>query len=45
MNRIKKIQNKKYNNNEFITNDKNSNCNKTNSLEQYFIKKKNRNYY
>nr|QFQ45925.1 hypothetical chloroplast RF1 [Sonerila plagiocardia] len=36
-NRIKKIQNKKDNNNEFITNDRNSNCNKTNSLNKLFV--------
>nr|QFQ48528.1 hypothetical chloroplast RF1 [Barthea barthei] len=37
MNRIKKIQNKKDNNNEFITNDRNSNCNKTNSLNKLLV--------
>nr|QFQ48780.1 hypothetical chloroplast RF1 [Phyllagathis dispar] len=37
MNRIKKIQNQKDNNNEFITNDRNSNCNKTNSLNKLLV--------
>nr|YP_009737634.1 Ycf1 [Blastus pauciflorus]QHV41488.1 Ycf1 [Blastus pauciflorus] len=37
MNRIKKIQNQKDNNNEFITNDRNSNCNKTNSLNTLLV--------
>nr|YP_010554078.1 Ycf1 protein [Tigridiopalma exalata]UTM98822.1 Ycf1 protein [Tigridiopalma exalata] len=37
MNRIKKIQNKKDNNNEFITNDRNSNCNKKNSLNKLLV--------
>nr|UTM94595.1 Ycf1 protein [Kerriothyrsus sp. 795] len=37
MNRIKKIQNQKDNNNEFITNDRNSNCNKTNSLNKLLL--------
>nr|YP_010553642.1 hypothetical chloroplast RF1 [Anerincleistus quintuplinervis]UTM97781.1 hypothetical chloroplast RF1 [Anerincleistus quintuplinervis] len=37
MNRIKKIQNQKDNNNEFITNDRNSNCNKTNSLNKSLV--------
>nr|YP_010552451.1 Ycf1 protein [Allomorphia sulcata]UTM95547.1 Ycf1 protein [Allomorphia sulcata] len=37
MNRIKKIQNQKDNNNEFITNDRNSNCNKTNSLKKLLV--------
>nr|QFQ47352.1 hypothetical chloroplast RF1 [Sonerila borneensis] len=36
-NRIKKIQNQKDNNNEFITNDRNSNCNKTNSLNKFLV--------
>nr|QFQ38954.1 hypothetical chloroplast RF1 [Phyllagathis stenophylla] len=37
MNRIKKIQNQKDNNNEFIINDRNSNCNKTNSLNKLLV--------
>nr|YP_009319618.1 Ycf1 [Rhexia virginica]APA18650.1 Ycf1 [Rhexia virginica] len=37
MNRIKKIQNKKDNNNQFITNYKNSNCKKTNSINKLFV--------
>nr|QFQ47100.1 hypothetical chloroplast RF1 [Phyllagathis rufa] len=37
MNRIKKIQNQKDNNNEFITNDRNRNCNKTNSLNKLLL--------
>nr|QFQ46932.1 hypothetical chloroplast RF1 [Anerincleistus sertulifer] len=37
MNRIKKIQNQKDNNNEFITNDRKSNCNKTNSLNKLLV--------
>nr|YP_010553891.1 hypothetical chloroplast RF1 [Bredia reniformis]UTM98635.1 hypothetical chloroplast RF1 [Bredia reniformis] len=37
MNRIKKIQDQKDNNNEFITNDRNSNCNKTNSLNKLLV--------
>nr|QFQ40214.1 hypothetical chloroplast RF1 [Phyllagathis longearistata] len=37
MNRIKKIQNQKDNNNEFVTNDRNSNCNKTNSLNKLLV--------
>nr|YP_010550690.1 hypothetical chloroplast RF1 [Phyllagathis elliptica]UTM92835.1 hypothetical chloroplast RF1 [Phyllagathis elliptica] len=37
MNRIKKIQNQKDNNNEFITNDRNSNCNKTTSLNKLLV--------
>nr|QFQ47184.1 hypothetical chloroplast RF1 [Allomorphia sp. Liu 681] len=37
MNRIKKIQNQKDNNNEFITNDRNSNCNKTNYLNKLLV--------
>nr|UTM98991.1 hypothetical chloroplast RF1 [Phyllagathis sp. 814] len=37
MNRIKKIQNQKDNNNEFITNDRNSNCNKKNSLNKLLV--------
>nr|QFQ39878.1 hypothetical chloroplast RF1 [Blastus dunnianus] len=37
MNRIKKIENQKDNNNEFITNDRNSNCNKTNSLNKLLV--------
>nr|YP_010553116.1 Ycf1 protein [Gravesia laxiflora]YP_010553211.1 Ycf1 protein [Gravesia rosea]YP_010553306.1 Ycf1 protein [Gravesia subglobosa]UTM97255.1 Ycf1 protein [Gravesia laxiflora]UTM97350.1 Ycf1 protein [Gravesia rosea]UTM97445.1 Ycf1 protein [Gravesia subglobosa] len=37
MNRIKKIQNQKYNNNEFLTNDRNSNCKKTNSLNKLLV--------
>nr|YP_009319449.1 Ycf1 [Opisthocentra clidemioides]APA18481.1 Ycf1 [Opisthocentra clidemioides] len=37
MNRIKKIQNKKDNNNEFITNDRNIICNKTNSLNKLLV--------
>nr|YP_010550774.1 hypothetical chloroplast RF1 [Sonerila obliqua]UTM92919.1 hypothetical chloroplast RF1 [Sonerila obliqua] len=37
MNRIKKLQNTKDNNNEFITNDRNSNCNKTNSLNKLLV--------
>nr|QFQ43405.1 hypothetical chloroplast RF1 [Fordiophyton faberi] len=37
MNRIKKIQNQKDNNNEFITNDRNNNCNKTNSLNKLLV--------
>nr|YP_010552735.1 Ycf1 protein [Phyllagathis tuberosa]UTM96116.1 Ycf1 protein [Phyllagathis tuberosa] len=37
MNRIKKIQNQKDTNNEFITNDRNSNCNKTNSLNKLLV--------
>nr|QFQ38114.1 hypothetical chloroplast RF1 [Phyllagathis hispida] len=39
MNRIKKIQNQKdnNNNNEFITNDRNSNCNKTNYLNKLLV--------
>nr|YP_009319194.1 Ycf1 [Merianthera pulchra]APA18226.1 Ycf1 [Merianthera pulchra] len=37
MNRIKKIQNKKDNNNECITNDRNINCNKTNSLNKLLV--------
>nr|YP_010552545.1 Ycf1 protein [Phyllagathis wenshanensis]UTM95926.1 Ycf1 protein [Phyllagathis wenshanensis] len=36
-NRIKKIQNQKDNNKEFITNDRNSNCNKTNSLNKLLV--------
>nr|YP_010592926.1 hypothetical protein RF1 [Phyllagathis chongzuoensis]WAB65551.1 hypothetical protein RF1 [Phyllagathis chongzuoensis] len=36
-NRIKKIQNQKDNNNEFITNDRNSNWNKTNSLNKLLV--------
>nr|YP_010552166.1 Ycf1 protein [Sonerila annamica]UTM95071.1 Ycf1 protein [Sonerila annamica] len=36
-NRIKKIQNQKDNNNEFLTNDRNSNCNKTNSLNKFLV--------
>nr|QFQ49452.1 hypothetical chloroplast RF1 [Phyllagathis gymnantha] len=37
MNRIKKIQNQKDNNHEFITNDRNINCNKTNSLNKLVV--------
>nr|QFQ47520.1 hypothetical chloroplast RF1 [Ochthocharis bornensis] len=37
MNRIKKLQNQKDNNNEFLTNDKNSKCNKQNSLNKLFV--------
>nr|YP_009318770.1 Ycf1 [Bertolonia acuminata]APA17802.1 Ycf1 [Bertolonia acuminata] len=37
MNRIKKIQNKKDNNNEFIINKRNSNCNKTSSLNKLLV--------
>nr|UTM96401.1 Ycf1 protein [Phyllagathis sp. Lin687] len=37
MNRIKKIQNQKDKNNEFITNYRNSNCNKTNSLNKLLL--------
>nr|YP_009319024.1 Ycf1 [Graffenrieda moritziana]APA18057.1 Ycf1 [Graffenrieda moritziana] len=37
MNRIKKIQNKKDNKNEFITNSRNRNCNKTSSLNKLLV--------
>nr|UTM96211.1 Ycf1 protein [Medinilla sp. Lin681] len=37
MNRKKKKKNQKDNNKEFITNDRNSNCNKTNSLNKLLV--------
>nr|QFQ44077.1 hypothetical chloroplast RF1 [Phyllagathis cavaleriei var. wilsoniana] len=37
MNRIKQIQNQKDNNKEFRTNDRNRNCNKTNSLNKLLV--------